>query len=96
MAKVNPNDNDTDVPEKSDEHGQAAMLLAESVLHGLIARSVITVADAFEIVSIAAAASEELSRDQPKSAAHRRSTDILERLLQSLAHDLPTFVNVAP
>lgn len=37
-----------------DAHGQAEMLLVESLIHGLIARSVISVADAVEIVEIAA------------------------------------------
>jgi hypothetical protein len=54
----NSNDNDrlsagseASVP---DPHGQAAMFLIESLLHGLIARSVISVEDAIEIVDVAA------------------------------------------
>lgn len=37
-----------------DGHGKAALLLTESLIHGLIARSVLTVSDAVEIIEIAA------------------------------------------
>ena len=36
-----------------DAHGHAALLLVESLIHGLIERSLITVADAMEIVETA-------------------------------------------
>lgn len=38
----------------ADAHGQAALLLVESLVHGLIARSVISVTEAVEIVDVAA------------------------------------------
>jgi hypothetical protein len=50
----------TPTPEP-DAHGQAAMLLVESLLHGLIARSVIGVADAIEVVAVAAEVKEEVA-----------------------------------
>ena len=43
----------------SDAMGQAAMLLVESLIHALVARSVITVTDAMEIVEVAAEVKEE-------------------------------------
>ena len=46
-----------------DAHGQAAMLLVESLIQGLIARSVITVADAVELVDTAAEVTEALAAD---------------------------------
>ena len=58
------NDNNplpTPMEEQNGEpHGRVAMLLAESLIHGLIARSVLSIADAIEIVGIAAEVVEAL------------------------------------
>lgn len=50
-----------------DAHGQAAMLLVESLIHGLISKSVISVAEAVEIVEIAADVSTEIVADASAS-----------------------------
>ena len=72
-----------------DAHGQAAMLLVESLIHGLIARSVIKVADAVEIVGIAAEVKEEIAADLGDSAATmEKSLAILGAVRASLANDL--------
>lgn len=73
-----------------DAHGQAAMLLVESLIHGLIARSVISVADAVEIVDIATAVKEEVAAslgDTP--ATLQRSLTLLKAISRSLRVDLP-------
>jgi hypothetical protein len=73
-----------------DPHGQAAMLLTESLLHGLIARQVISVPDAIEIVEIATDAKEEVAEELQESPAKmRKSLSILNAVARSLAIDLP-------
>jgi hypothetical protein len=72
-----------------DAHGQAAMLLVESLIHGLIERSIITVADAVEIVESAADVKEEVASDLGDSPANlRKSLIILGSLVESLNHDI--------
>lgn len=72
-----------------DAYGQAAMLLVESLIHGLIARSVITVADAVEIVDVAAEVTDEIADDLGDSpGASRRSLSLLRSISDSLKFDL--------
>lgn len=52
-----------------DAHGQAAMLLVESLIHGLIERSLLTVADAVEIVETASEVKAEIGHDMGDSPA---------------------------
>ena len=89
----NTNDNETypasaQAPEP-DAHGQAAMLLVESLVHGLVGRSVISVADAVEIVEIAAEVKAEIAADLPESPeTMRRSLDMLAAIRDSLRLDV--------
>ncbi len=77
------------VPEP-DAHGQAAMLLVESLIHGLIARSVISVADAAEIVDVATEVKLEIGADLGDSPeAMKRSLMLLSSIGTSLNNDLP-------
>ncbi len=72
-----------------DAHGQAAMLLVESLLHGLIERSVISVAEAVEIVDTAAEVKQEVAGalgDSP--ATMRKSLALLEAISTSLRPDI--------
>jgi len=72
-----------------DPHGQAAMLLLESLLHGLIARKVITTGNAVEIVAVAAEVKQEVAADlgdTPASLA--RSLGLLTAIGSSLQGDL--------
>lgn len=74
-----------------DAYGQAALLLAESLLHGLIARSVITVADAVEIVGVATEVKEEIAFELGDSAATmQKSLGLLNAIRLSLSNDLPS------
>jgi hypothetical protein len=92
MADTISNDNDDAVisPRTPEGHGQAAILLVESLIHGLIARSVIDVADAVEILSVAADVKEELALDsgQPPAALDG-PLHILNAIKASLELDLP-------
>ena len=75
---------------RPDAHGQAAMLLVESLLHGLIARSVLSVAEAVEIVGVAAEVKEEIAfemGDDPPTM--QKSLKLLESIRASLSIDLP-------
>ena len=88
----NTNDNETypataRAPEP-DAHGQAAMLLVESLVHGLVARSVISVEDAVEIVEIATEVKADVAADLGESAdTMRRSLDMLAAIGASIRLD---------
>lgn len=47
----------------SEPHGRAALLLVESLIHGLIGRSALSVGEAIEIIEIAADIEREISLD---------------------------------
>ena len=73
-----------------DAHGQAAMLLVESLIHGLIANSVISVTDAVEIVRTAADVQQEIANDcENAPASMEKSLTILGAICTSLSNDLP-------
>ncbi|QYF87027.1 hypothetical protein [Brevundimonas sp. PAMC22021] len=66
------------------------MLLVESLVHGLIARRVITNADAVEIVDVAAEVTADLGMDQGDlPAKRRRSMDLLDAVGARLRMDIP-------
>lgn len=73
-----------------DAHGQAAFLLVESLIHGLIARTALTVKEAIEIVQIA----EEVTQDVGETwggslASVEKSRRLLSSISISLMHDIP-------
>jgi hypothetical protein len=73
-----------------DAHGQAAMLLVESLIHGLIARSVISAEEAVEIVDTAAEVKAEVAADLGDSPETMRgSLALLEAISRSLKGDSP-------
>jgi hypothetical protein len=93
MTEQTSNDNvdarDQLFPQEPDAHGQAAVLLVESLLHGLVARSLITVADAIEIVEVAADVKEVIADDVGESPATKRaSLSILGSIRLSLTNDV--------
>ena len=70
-------------------YGYAAMLLVESLIHGLIANSSLTVAQAIEIVQIAAEVKQDTADDVGDTAATlRKSLHLLDSIARSLRHDL--------
>jgi hypothetical protein len=87
------NDNDTAHVEAlfrgPDAHGQAAMLLVESLIHALIARSVISVGEAIEIVDVAADVKREIAADLGDSpATMSKSLSLLASISASLKQDV--------
>ena len=72
----------------SDAHGEAAILLVESLIHGLIARNVITAADAVEIVDTAIDVRVDGASDRDDPPAHvRKALGLLEAISNSLSRD---------
>ncbi len=86
------NDNDghpaaAKVPEP-DAHGQAAMLLVESLIFGLIEREAISVADALDIVEAAAEVKVDIAADIGESPETMlRSLSLLGAISDSLRLD---------
>ena len=92
MAEELSNDNEAarpiDAPHAPDAHGQAAVLLVESLIHGLIARAVLSVEDAIEIVGVASEVNDDIAADRgdtPQATA--RSRGILGSIGASLKVD---------
>lgn len=88
------NDNNastTPVTRQSGEpHGRVAMLLAESLIHGLIARSVLSTADAIEIVGIAGEVVAETGAENGDTTETlAKSLAILKAISTSLSIDMP-------
>ncbi len=84
-----PTDNDLPVrgvtPPLPDPHGQAALLLVESLIHGLLERSILSVTDAIEIVSTADDVQVDVAtaadgHGAPMWQSHALLTTILESL----------------
>jgi hypothetical protein len=70
----------------ADPHGQAALLLVESLIHTLIDSRALSVRDAVSSVEVARDAQICLvEADRSTEAA----TQLLEAVLHSMAHDLP-------
>lgn len=73
----------------SEPHGRAALLLVESLLHGLIAKSSITVEEAIEIAQIAAEVLQDTADDHADGQTIlQQSLQLLNSISASLMHDL--------
>ena len=86
------NDNEpaeTAKPTPVEAHGQAALILIESLIHGLVSRSVLTLADTLDIVDTAV----EVQADyiaEAEGTTHERavSQSLLTRIATSLRLDI--------
>ncbi len=88
--RSNPADAAGEAAKRPEPHGQAALLLVESLIHGLIARSSLTVEQAVEIVQIAAEVKLETADDVGDTPATlRESLHLLQSISASLLHDVP-------
>lgn len=83
------NSHDTLLPRESDPHGQAAIILVESLIHGLIARKVLNVAEAVEIVDVATEVRMEcgIEKGEPTQIL-QASINLLQDISASLRVDL--------
>ena len=93
MVDKTSNSNDNALPRgdigSPDAHGQASILLLESLIHGLMDRRIITLEDAIEIVSTASEVKAEVAEgmgDTPSTMA--KSQMILQAISASLRNDL--------
>lgn len=69
--------------------GEAALLLVESLIHGLIGKSVLSVAEAIEIIDVAADVRSELAEERGEDGMEReRSLMLLTALSNSLRFDV--------
>lgn len=88
MRSTSTNDNHSARDRSSPEPcGHAAMLLVESLIHGMVDQSLITVADAVEIVDIAKEVGAEDYADS-SSTPSPSTVALLTKLGQSLRADL--------
>lgn len=73
----NPSHGDGAVP--NDAHGQAALLLVESLIHALVEKRLLSLAEAIEVIDVAAEVEGELSAT---------TGGLAPSLLAPLAHSL--------
>lgn len=73
-----------------DPHGQAAILLVESLIHSLVARSVLSVADAVEIIDVASEVKVDIAAELGDTRVSlERSLSLLNAISASLRPDIP-------
>lgn len=76
------------IPPLPDPHGHAALLLVESLIHGLLARSIISNGDAIDIVEGADSVQVEMAEmADGASAPMWRSHALLTAIAESLRYD---------
>ncbi len=91
MRSDSSNDNGDVGAREADAHGEAAMLLVESLVHGLIARDVISLADAVEIVDVAAEVKADGANEHGRPLTNaQKSLGLLTAISSSLRRDLPS------
>lgn len=85
---IPPNDNDFAATFRSEAYDRAAIILVESLLHHLVERSVISTADAVEIVDVAAGTKRELAgTEAPMSPSLTKSLATFDAIRRSLLAD---------
>ena len=69
-----------------DAHGEAAMLLLDSLIHDLVMRSVLNIEEAIDLVTVAIDARVEIAADRGDvDEAHDRTLALLAAVRASLA-----------
>ncbi|MGI4731137.1 MAG: hypothetical protein ACRYGI_08745 [Janthinobacterium lividum] len=72
-----------------DAHGQAALLLTESLIHGLLARSIISIGDAIEIIGRADEVQVQVAEAADGAGAPMwQSHALLSAIAESLKYDV--------
>jgi hypothetical protein len=72
-----------------DAHGQAALMLAESILHALVEIKAVTMQQALDVVSSAQEVKTEVAKLAGESESRmRESLALLDRIANSLQTDL--------
>ena len=71
-----------------DAHGQAALLLTESLIHALVDNATLTTAEAVEVVTIAAEVNVEIASLAGESQGRmRESLGLLSKIAESVKAD---------
>jgi hypothetical protein len=79
---------DRAAPPSADAYGEAALLLVESLIHGLVARSVLGVDEAIALVTVAMDARAEIVAERgEREEAQDRALALLSGISASLAFD---------
>jgi hypothetical protein len=89
--QMNDNEGFKPVPRlaEPDPYGQAALLLVESLIHGLVDRSVLTLAEAVDVVTVALDVKDEIAADLGDSPENKdKSMELLDSIRASLSNDL--------
>jgi len=77
--------------EEPDAHGQAALLLAESILHALVESATLSNPEAIEIVKMAAEVKLDVATEAGESVGRmNESLELLSRITASFTADEPT------
>lgn len=71
-----------------DPQAQAAIFLVESLIHALIARSIISAEDAMDCINIAAEACADLMEDADQPNNYKECLTILRAMAISISHDV--------
>jgi hypothetical protein len=74
-------------PTGPDPHGEAALLLVESLIHFLTDRLIITHAEALHVVQIAVDSQTEISLDRGDTSPVPKAAELLSLIAASLAID---------
>ena len=75
-------------PQLPDPHGQAALLLVESLIHGLVERSILSTADAIDIIDSADSVQVDIAEAADGHGAPMwRAHALLTSIAVSLRHD---------
>lgn len=90
---MSTNDNDPSMPSvlshSSDAHAHAALVLVESLIHGLIERDVLTTGDAVEIIESAKEVQADIAEAADGAGVKMwRSHELLSAMSESLRQDL--------
>jgi hypothetical protein len=86
MTNVDEDAGPSRKPDDPDAFGQAAMLLVESLIHGLVARNALSIEEAIEVVTVAMDAKVEIAADLGESDDTKdRSLALLSAIRTSLA-----------
>ncbi|MGF7151919.1 hypothetical protein FHS96_005587 [Sphingomonas zeicaulis] len=72
----------------AEPQGEAAILLVESLIHGLIARSVISAEDALEIVTVAIDVCTDIADVAEDASKFKGVQTALQNIALSLSHDV--------
>ena len=88
-SKIPKDDTQAYAAQGADPHGQAALCLVESLIHGLIKSDAISIEGAVEVVDAAAEVQADIDADAGFPVITQNSVALLEAISSSLSRDIP-------